>query len=328
MNQILKFNNTLELLTYFKDEAACRLYLERIFWDGKPVCPHCGNEKYYRLAGGKKLKCADCKSKYSVTAGTIFDSSKIPLQKWFLAMYVASSHKKGISSCQMAKDIGVSKQTAWYMIQRIMEGSKEMESVVLTGTVQVDETYIGGKPKRPQYLQMQLKQPTLKISKQDKLALTKPFEKPKAPILALLQERGKVVATHIPVTDIKMVHTDAIIQSHIEQGSKIITDESSLYRSLKYDGYTHRTVNHKAGEYVATDGTTTNHVEGFFSFFKWTIEGAHKQVSKKHLQAYADAISFRYNTRHMQEGERFEHLMHQCNRVLRYKTLVNRPKNG
>lgn len=148
MIQLQKFNNLIELLTYFKKEDTCKKYLEKIRWNGKLRCPYleCQHDKVYKCKG--RYKCVKCERIYSVRVGTIFESSKISLQKWFAAIYLVTSHKKGISSTQLSKDIGVTQKTAWFMLHRIrISFGLSVGKDKLTGVCEADETYIGGKEK-------------------------------------------------------------------------------------------------------------------------------------------------------------------------------------
>jgi len=143
------FNNLHELIASIPDEKSCRDYLIKERWNGVITCPYCGFEKCYVIENGKRFKCASkaCYKKFSVTVGTIFEASNIPLNKWFMAGYLALSHKKGISSYQLAKDIGVAQKTAWFMLHRLRQLMKPSEEIKLSGTVEVDEVYIGGRMK-------------------------------------------------------------------------------------------------------------------------------------------------------------------------------------
>src|SRR5216684_3197932 len=143
-----QFKNLKQLGARFTEEVTCRDYLEQIFWDGKPECPYCQyNEKIWRIEGGKRYKCAQCKKKFSIMVGTIFENSNIPLTTWFQAIYIITSHKKGISSIQLGKDLGVSQKAAWFMLHRIREMMKDKSPDRLKGTIEMDETYIGGRAK-------------------------------------------------------------------------------------------------------------------------------------------------------------------------------------
>src|SRR5436190_303417 len=137
-------NNLKDIFKKFSDEAARRQYLVQQRWNGSPVCPYCGSGKWYNIENGKRFKCGnkECYKKYSVTVGTVFEASNIPLSTWFPAMYIIASHKKGISSVQLAKDLQVTQKTAWFMLHRIRESLKAKNSPLLSGIVEVDETYM------------------------------------------------------------------------------------------------------------------------------------------------------------------------------------------
>ena len=139
--------NLKQLMQDFDTEEKCRAFLVRQRWNGSPVCPYCQSNKWYSIEGGKRFKCgnSECYKKYSVTVGTVFHASNIPLTTWFPAMYIISAHKKGISSIQLSKDLGVTQKTAWFMLHRIRESLKDKNSDLLTGVVEVDETYMSRK---------------------------------------------------------------------------------------------------------------------------------------------------------------------------------------
>lgn len=142
-----EFKNLIEFQKYFKDEQTCRNYLELNRWPNGVVCPFCQSSNVYRFSDGKRFKCADktCNKKFTVIVGSIYENSKIPLQKWFLAMYMIENHKKGISSCQLSRDIGVTQKSAWFMLHRIREMMRNKDYSKLDNIVEIDEVYIGGK---------------------------------------------------------------------------------------------------------------------------------------------------------------------------------------
>ena len=235
------YDTLLDLIREFPDDEACRQHLEQIRWgqeDGtiKPVCPHCGHdEKAYRIEGGKRYKCASCRKKFSVLVGTIFQDSKVPLQKWFLAIWLATSHKKGLSSCQLAKDIGVTQKTAWFMLHRVREMLKEKAPELLEGEVEVDETFIGGKEG---WKHKNKKTPNARGRS----------TKSKTPVFGMVErETGKTVFHVVPDTKARTLQD--IITGSVKPGSVVHSDEWVGYRGLGAM-YDHNVINHGEGEYV------------------------------------------------------------------------------
>ena len=145
MNLLTQFKNLAELTAYFPDDQSCRDYLEATRWNGKPVCPHCGNDAAYRLKDIRYYKCKECRQQFTVLIGTIFEDTKIGLRDWFIAIYIFTSHKKGISSVQLAKDLGITQKSAWHLLHRIRHAFGSTEPETLENEVECDETYIGGK---------------------------------------------------------------------------------------------------------------------------------------------------------------------------------------
>jgi transposase-like protein len=302
------FKSIIELVTYFKDEATCRSYLEEVLWNGKPICPHCASDKHYKFKNSHVYKCANnqCYKKFTVTVGTIFDSSKLSLVKWFMAMYLNTAHKKGISSYQLGRDINVTQDTAWYMLHRIREGARDKSFTKLYGTVEVDETYLG--KRRIESKKVVDQKPIMGAVVRDKY-------------------NSKVVMQPLNKLTVSSNDTLDFIKKNVEQDSLVYTDGSHLYKWMGYMysqiKYHHYSVNHSAKEW--TRGTIhTNSVENAFGLFKWTLEGTYKHVTAKHLARYCDEFSFRYNTRKMRSDERFELVLSQCKSVLRYKDLIGK----
>jgi transposase-like protein len=266
----------------FSDENAAREALEAVRWPSGPVCPHCGSVERIALVGGKKHShrpglyyCNDCKGQFTVTVGSVFERSKVPLTKWWLATFLLCSSKKGISSHQLHRSLGVTYKTAWFMSHRIREAMREGGFSPLGGegkTVESDETFVGGKAKNRAY-----KPPP-----------------PKEPVLALVERGGKVRSYHVP--DVTAATLKPIIADTIAKDSHFRTDESGIYWSIGEQFTTHQTVVHSIGEYVRGDAHT-NTVEGYFSIFKRGIYGCYFHVSQAHLKRYLCEFDFRYNYR-------------------------------
>lgn len=299
--------NLKDLMNKFKDEAACRDFLVQQRWNVEPICPYCGHRKSYKIEGGKRFKCANqiCYKKYSVTVGTIFEASNIPLSTWFPAVYyIAVSHKRGISSVQLAKDLGVTQKTAWFMLHRIREGLRENNPLFLTKEVQADEAYIGGSEENKH---------------KDKRATT-PTEasEKKTPVVGLIETGGRVVTQVMPWVTKKNV-SDLILK-HVDRKATLVTDGLSTYQKVgrKYD---HIVINHTEGQFKVGK-FHTNGIENYWSLLSRGIYGIYHQVSTKHLQRYCDEFAYRFNSRKLADGFRFLVTMQQLDGRLTYKNLI------
>lgn len=306
MVALQKFDNLISLLSYFKSEQTCKAYLEKIRWNGKLKCPYleCQHDKIYKCKG--RYKCANCERIYSVKVGTIFEDTKIGLQKWFAAIYIVTSHKKGISSLQLHKDIGVTQKTAWFMLQKIRYsfGLRE-DAPKLTGTCEADETYIGGQEKN-------------KHKNKRTLGTQGRSVKTKTPVVGIVERGGELRAQ--VVSDTKGKNLKEFINKHLETGSRINTDEWKGYRGL-HKNFIHKFVTHKTGQYVEGD-VHTNTLEGFWSLLKRGINGVYHRVSPIHLQKYVDEFVFRYNTRLNTACERFNLFLSNISRPITQTNII------
>lgn len=303
----LNFKNLAELTAHFPDDSACREYLELMRWNGSPVCPHCGNDTAYKFKNGTYYKCKNCAKKFTVTVGTIFEDTKIGLRKWFIAIYIFTSHKKGISSVQLAKDLGITQKSAWHLLHRIRFAFGVAEPETLIDTVEVDETCIGGKAKN------------MHKSKRAK-KVTGRGASGKTAVIGLVERNGRVYAK--PVTNTDADTLQGVVKERVATGAQVITDEFRSYRGLEQD-FTHKTVAHGAGQYVAAGNVHTNTIEGYWGLLKRGIFGIYHQVSSKHLHRYCSEFGFRYNTRKGGEIARFDGVLMQCDGRLMYKTLIS-----
>lgn len=306
---IFMFNNLIEATQYFSDKQTCIDYLTKMRWsNGNVTCVFCNHTKVYQLKGAnKRYKCASCRKQFSAIKGTIFENSPISLQKWFVAVYILTSHKKGISSCQLAKDISVTQKTAWFMGQRIRHAlqTKSFSKPLMTAVVECDETYIGGKEKN--------KHKSKRIEGAQGRS-----GKGKVAVFGMLERDGVVVA--MKVKDTKKATIQPIIEQHVVEGSKVMTDEWKAYKGLKKK-FEHEAVSHKAGIYVIGIAHT-NTIEGFWSLLKRGVVGIYHQISAKHLDRYVDEFEFRYNSRKVSEAARFDNLLTLSNKRLTYKSLI------
>jgi len=264
----------------FNDEGRARQYLESLRWPSGPFCPHCGaTESITRLNGNGHRpglhQCNDCRKPFTVTVGTLFERSHIPLHKWLLAFHLMASSKKGVSAHQLHRMLDLTYKTAWFMAHRVREAMKPNGGGLLGsggGAVEVDETFVGRKPGR-------------------KLGRGTAH---KEAVFSLVERNGGVRSFH--VNDVTAATLKPIIQAQMSNKAKLMTDDAGQYRILGPVSATHETVNHSAKEYVRGN-VHTNTVEGFFSIFKRGMYGVYQHVSSHHLHRYTTEFDFRYNHR-------------------------------
>ena len=263
----------------FPNEEACREYFETIrFRDGE-YCPHCGHTTIYRFADGKRFRCAACKQDFTIKSGTVFGESKVGLRKWFLAIYLLTTCRKGISSVQLAKQVGVTQKTAWFMDHRIREAVKN-NGGQLFGTVEIDETFIGGKAGAMHATKRREK-------------ITGRGGADKATVVGMAQRKGEYRATVVENTTTRTLEGQVV--ANVKPGTTVYTDEHSGYRRLAKLYYAHETVNHISGEYVRDGLIHTNGIESFWATFKRGYIGIYHWMSEKHLQRYLDEFTYRLN---------------------------------
>jgi transposase-like protein len=276
-----------------QDEDSARAFLERLRWPDGPICPHCRAGKPYRITpkpeskrparkGLFKCRNKNCRKQFTVTVGTIFEDSRIPLHKWLMSVHFLCSSKKGMSALQLSRMLGVTYKTAWFMCHRIRLAMKKMPFIKkLEGVVEVDETWIGGK----------------------KRGLgVKEAKARKSPVMALVERGGNMRAKPIRNLARKTLHRE--ILGAVSVDSTIMTDEFSSYQGIgeRFLGG-HETVNHSDYEYVRGNAST-NTVESFFALLKRGIHGTFHHVSPKHLHRYTDEFAFRWNSRKVTDEER------------------------
>lgn len=291
-----------------EDEAVS--FLEQQRWNGQPVCPHCGVVNESRQIVGKNgergprylWRCLACKKQFTIRVGTIFSESKIPLRFWVLAFWRANSSKKGVSSLQIQRETGLSYKSALFMMHRIRfamtanVGSERM----LSGVVEADESYIGGKPRRKQYPAKR----RVSMDSNEMVSRRGPapdFKDRKIPVVAVLERGGEVRAS--VMTNVTAANIKDMLLATTDTSARLMTDESPLYTKVGRPFADHQTTKHSAYEYVRGE-VHSNGVESFFARLKRQMYGTHHAVSAKHLHRYVAEVVYKHNTREMEDGER------------------------
>jgi transposase-like protein len=265
---------------HFQDATKAREYLEYIRWPDGPICPHCGSvsKNHYALNGSAHrpgvYKCKDCRKQFTVTVGTVFERSKVPLHQWMQAVYLICSSKKGCSSHQLQRTLDVQYKTAWFMSHRLREAMKSPGGIMGSsgGTVEADETFIGRKP-------------GTKVRR---------GHGHKEAVFSLVERKGNIRSFHVP--DVTADTLKDKLNKNVAKSARLMTDDASQYEKVGKTFLDHQTVNHSAGEYVR-GYAHTNTVEGFFSIFKRGMYGVYQYVSSYHLHRYTTEFDFRYNYR-------------------------------
>ena len=304
---ITQFTTLPELLDFFKDEETCKAYLEQQRWNGNPICPFCGSGNPYRTNRGFKCKDKTCQKKFSVTVGLVYENSKVPLRLWFAAIYLCTSSKKGISSLQLHRQLGITQKTAWFLLHRVREMLRTKAPQMLSNTVQIDETYVGGLEKNKHASK---KTKTKQRGRSDI----------KTPVIGIVETGGNVTVKVTPWVTKQSVKD--LITENVATGSIMVTDGYAMYAYLKNSKeFTHVVVDHSKGEYVR-GGFHTNGIENFWSLLKRGIIGIFHQVSPWHLQRYCDEFAARYNTRKIKDHERFDFVLQHSEGRLKYTQLI------
>jgi transposase-like protein len=299
---VFDFKSIFDLVKAFPDEATCMAYLEEMRWNGDVVSPFDETSKVYKTARG--FKCKNSGKYFNAKVGTIFEDTKIPLVKWYMALYLFSSHKKGISSHQLAKDIDVTQKTAWFMLHRLRFAfNTPAFQEALDNIVEIDETYVGGKDKNKH---------------ESKKSGGRGRGTGKASVLGMIERGGTVIAK--VVADTTQATLEPIIGNFVEAGATVMTDEYNAYNNLK-TVYNHSKVHHGAKEFV-NGMAHTNGIENFWSHLKRGIDGIYHWVSPYHLQSYVNEFTLRFNTRKFSTSGRFDLVLSNAAGRLTYKTLT------
>jgi transposase-like protein len=288
--------NLVTLAQQYSSEDKARELLESMLWPDGPVCPHCQNHKekaIYRLKskeGSKNkvrkglCKCGACHKQFTVTVGTVFEDSHIPISKWMMATFILCSSKKSISALQMSRMLNIGYQAAWFLVHRLRHAFTDDGKRKLKGVVEIDETFVGGTGDRK-----------TKISR-----LT--------PVMALIEQGGNMKARVVPNVSFKSL--GKVLREEVQNDAVICSDENTAYQNVNKEFKAHHTVCHSKYEYILrrSDGINvgTNHCESFFSLLKRGVHGAWHNVSRQHLHRYVNEFAFRWNTRYLTDGERME----------------------
>ena len=272
----------------FANADAAREHLEALHWPNGPICPHCGSDEAKRLNGKSHrpglVQCNACREQFTITVGTVFERSKVPLHKWLLCNHLLVASKKGMSAHEIHRLLGVTYKTAWFMCHRIRLAMAPTNPAPLGGpdkVVEADETYVGGKAKNRAFRQPRAKEA----------------------VVALVERDGRVASFHVANVTAKELRP--LIVTTVHRSSYLMTDESGVYTRVGREFNGHGTVNHSASEYVTTGGFKhSNTVENFFSIFKRGVIGTYHHMSQAHLSRYCAEFDFRYNHRSVNDTER------------------------
>lgn len=289
----------LNLSDNFPDEESCIRYFEKMRWEDKVISPYDASSKVYKCGNGK-YKCKNTGRYFDVKTGTAFANTKLPMRAWFYAMMLFLSHKRGVSSCQLARDLGITQKTAWNMLHKIRQYMAFENNHTLSGEVEIDETFVGGKNKN-RHKDKRVEQCQGRSYKD------------KVPVFGILQRDGKLFAAVVPNTQAKTIVP--IIKKKVEYGSVVYTDGWD-YSGL-HGKYTQRSVDHSKHFYGTTYETdegeiivvSTNGIENAWSHLKRMIFGIYYHVSKEYMQRYVDEFVFRFNTRSYSDSQRFDLLL-------------------
>lgn len=306
--EFTQFKSIIDLVKNFDTEQKCIDYLTQLRWVDGIVSPFDETSVIY-ICKGNKYKCKNTGKYFNVRTGTMFDDTKMPLQKWFMGIYIVASHKKGISSHQLARDLGITQKSAWFMLHRIRYtlGIGDNNEQLLENTVEIDETFIGGATKNKH---------ANKVNKNIHGATIRE----QSVVFGMIERGGNVVA--YASGDRHKETLLPLIHKTVKKNSCIITDEYNAYRDLKIN-YNHFKINHASKEYV-NGAIHTNSIENFWSLFKRGIIGIYHFISPKHMQQYVDEFTYRFNTRTLTDSHRFALVLTNSNNKVKYNQLINK----
>jgi transposase-like protein/IS1 family transposase len=304
---LTQFKTLADLMIAFKDPQIAIDHVKAIRWPNGPVCTFddCGHDKAYILSKKNAYRCAKCRRNFSVTSGSIFEDTKLPLRIWFGAIWLITNHPKGIASTTLARDLGITQKSAWFVLHRLRHAARTRSfNKPMTGIVEVDETYVGGKA----------------INKHRGRSGTKGGSSDKTPIIGATERNGETVAKVLPVANKATMH-EFIRETVSPDADMLVTDSHPVYQ--KPMGYArHEIVNHQQGEYKRGEAHT-NSIESIWALLKRQIVGTHHWVSAKHLQKYVQEMTWRLNRRSMTPAERMNDLFECIAGPMPYKVLIS-----
>lgn len=298
-----------EAIQYFSDQQTCLDLVVQLRWPDGPVCPRCASKEYRFIKTRSLWECKGCKKQYSVKVGTIFEDSPIKLDKWLCALWMLVNCKNGISSYEVGRSLGVTQKTAWFMLHRLRLAlhNKSFETK-LSGEVEADETYIGGKARNMHY------------DKQKKIVKAEGSFR-KAVVMGMIERKGEVRATVLNTASARLLNST--IRDHVESGSTVYTDQWAGYKQVGLD-YAHRVINH--AETYVKGNVHTNTIENFWSLLKRGIKGTYVSVEPFHLFRYLDEQTYRFNARKQTDQDRFIQALSTIHgRRLTYQHLTSLP---
>jgi len=272
----------IKIMEKLNTQSKCMAYLEKNRWPETPICPYCNSTKSSRKTQEFRHTCHNCKRSYSVLVGTLFESTKLPITKWFLAIHLIINAKKGISSLQLARDLNVNKNTAWFLQKRIRQAMKD-EDCILSGIIEIDETYVGGSISNKNYFTK------LKSGKYHKTGMEH-----MVPVLGIIQRKGKIILKVLEKAS--GIEIKPYIKTKVTSGSTIITDGFGGYYGLNDHFEEHIILNHSKYK-RSINKYNTSTLEGFWTLVKRSFIGQYHKISKDHLQDYLNELAFKYNNR-------------------------------
>jgi transposase-like protein len=299
------FDSLFDLLAAFPDEQSCINHIRDLRWADGEFCPHCGGMRIYHFSDRKSFKCADCRQRFSIKVGTIFEDSKLPLRKWFMAIWLISNHTKGIASTTLARDIQITQKSAWFVLHRIRHAARARSfNKPLNGIVEVDETYVGGKAS----------------NRHGGRSGKGGGAGGKTPVIGAVERRGEAIARVVPA-GIGWPEAQTFIEETVSPTADLlVTDAHRIYSGLV--GYPqHQAINHHKGEYRRGEAHT-NSIESVWALLKRQIIGIHHWVSPKHLNRYVAEMTWRFNRRDMKPADRMNDAFRCIEGSLPYKTLI------